>query len=427
MALFLVLAAALSAVCTQAKTSEQLLDDRGRADTSAINARSDFFSYEGRFDFTSSSDSVRSDWPCSRVSFGVDVEGYSDGEVVFAHKSLKSRLNASAWRADGTIAYSTIFSGPSAEGFHGVPLQEDALKIPSDSSYVTLRKLTQAAPYGTGIGEKLLAGSVFEFHGLTSVDGVTVKNAAKKGRVVEYIGASDSAGYCVEGTPEMDGSIDLYLNGWEWDNCDLATPGLLGHHFDAELHVEAEGGMGLTQNANARIPAFEGEEPLPFFWAKQTLLTDKYPTFDPKAKPLNPDLVVISLGGNDYNHQHGNVPSNETFSEAYEAFLLSIFDAYEANPTTIILSVCGQGSPAEASFDPDNNRCSPCPHVEDALVDFKAKHADFADRAELALVPCDGSVVTGEGDIGCNGHKNAVGQREVFEHIKPIVSNLLNW
>ena len=169
MALFLVLTAALSAVCTQAKTSEQLLDDRGRADTSVIHARSeqllddrgradtsviharsDFFSYEGRFDFTSSSDSVRSDWPCSRVSFGVDVEGYSDGEVVFAHKSLRSRLNASAWRADGTIAYSTIFSGPSAEGFHGVPLQEDALKIPSDSSYVTLRKLTQAAPFGTG-------------------------------------------------------------------------------------------------------------------------------------------------------------------------------------------------------------------------------------------------------------------------------------
>lgn len=62
-------------------------------------------------------------------------------------------------------------------------------------------------PLGTGIGEKLLAGSVFEFHGLTSVDGVTVKNAAKKGRVVEYIGASDSAGYCVEGTPDMDGLL----------------------------------------------------------------------------------------------------------------------------------------------------------------------------------------------------------------------------
>ena len=225
-----------------------------------------------------------------------------------AHNRL--RLNATAWRADGSIAYSEIFTGPSLPRvFHGV--QEDALEIPSDTSYVTLRKLTQAAPFGTGedcartistyianasivtsllltpvagIGEKLLAGSVFEFHGLSSVDGVTLKKAARRGRVIEYIGASDTAGYCVDGTPDMDGTVDLYLNGWEWDNCDLATPGLLGHHFDAELHVEAEGGMGLTQNANARIPAFEGREPLPYFWAKQTLLTDPNPAFDPKVK-----------------------------------------------------------------------------------------------------------------------------------------------
>ena len=75
----------------------------------------------------------------------------------------------------------------------------------------------------------------------------------------------------------------------------------------------------------------------------------------------------------------------------------------------------------------DRRRCSPCPHLEDALRDFKAKHADLIDRVALTLVPCDGTVVTGEGDIGCAGHKNAVGQDEVFEHIKPIVRDLMGW
>ena len=38
-----------------------------------------------------------------------------------------------------------------------------------------------------------------------------------------------------------------------------------------------------------------------------------------------PDLVVISLGGNDYNHQGGNVPSDAEFSAGYEELLLKIF------------------------------------------------------------------------------------------------------
>ena len=81
-----------------------------------------------------------------------------------------------------------------------------------------------------------------------------------------------------------------------------------------------------------------------------------------------PDLVVISLGGNDYNHQEGHTPSDEAFAAAYEGFLLRIFKQY--NGKTKVAAICGMGDPTEHARDPDNDRCSPCPHVKTAVADF---------------------------------------------------------
>ena len=120
-------------------------------------------------------------------------------------------------------------------------------------------------------------------------------------------------------------------------------------------------------------------------------------------KNFVPDLVVISLGGNDYNHQKGHIPSNETFSSHYEEFLLRIFQQYENKNK--IAAICGMGDPTEHARDPDNDRCSPCPHVQDAVKNFKQKYGDQY-ALEYINIPCDGSVVTGNGDIGCAGHKN---------------------
>ena len=54
------------------------------------------------------------------------------------------------------------------------------------------------------------------------------------------------------------------------------------------------------------------------------------------------------------------------------------------------------GSPAEAAFDPDNNRCRPCPHVRDATTAYVA--ANPTRRVHYLLVPCNGSVVDDVGE-----------------------------
>ena len=136
-----------------------------------------------------------------------------------------------------------------------------------------------------------------------------------------------------------------------------------------------------------------------------------------------PDVVLLSLGGNDFNHQKGNVPSSSSFSKAYEAFVMRIYEAYGL--TTTVVSVCGQGTPEETKSDPDNNRCRPCGNVERATNAFKLKYPDR--RVHFVLVPCDGSAASGDKDIGCRGHKNVKGQAEVANYLKPHIASIMNW
>merc|ERR1712232_815511 len=99
---------------------------------------------------------------------------------------------------------------------------------------------------------------------------------------------------------------------------------------------------------------------------EQTLQRDSKSRWD--FSSWVPELVVVSLGGNDFNHQNGHVPSNATFTEAYGGFLATIIGKYRTSggghdsvsPT--IVSICGQGTPGEKLREKDNDRCRPCPH-----------------------------------------------------------------
>ena len=81
------------------------------------------------------------------------------------------------------------------------------------------------------------------------------------------------------------------------------------------------------------------------------------------------------------------MPSNETFTDAMETFLLRLFSLYDAQTQPHVVNICGQGSPDEAVFDPDNNRCRPCPHVEDATIAFQQRHADLNSRVHYIFIP----------------------------------------
>lgn len=53
--------------------------------------------------------------------------------------------------------------------------------------------------------------------------------------------------------------------------------------------------------------------------------------------------------------------------------------------------------------------------------------ANPARRAAYVFVPCDGTVVTDHGDIGCDGHKNRAGQAEVARFLEPKLREIAGW
>ena len=314
--------------------------------------------------------------------------------------------------------------------------------ITPQSHPISLSQVSSAAPYNMGIGYQLTAPSRLTFRGIAfsrpsaigSLFGSPVssffspamtpgmsllRGSPRRPKRIEFIGASDTAGYCANGEEHL--GADPFR--WRQGSCMQSFSYLLARRFDAEVAIEALAGSGLLQPAKmAQTPHFEfGKVPMPSFY-ERALLT--HPGSAWNFSSWVPELVVISLGGNDYNHQHGHVPSNASFSEGYAKLVSRISRVYRANPALTILAICGMGSPVEVDFDADNNRCRPCPYVEMAVEAYRAAHAKPA--LHYLLVPCDGSVVTGHGDLGCDGHKNSLGMRRVADYMEPHLRRIMH-
>ena len=77
--------------------------------------------------------------------------------------------------------------------------------------------------------------------------------------------------------------------------------------------VIAIAGIGLIQNANHDFEWVMGSETMMDYYPR-ILLSQNEVTTDTNQEIL-PTLTIISLGGNDYNHQNGDVPSQEEFTQ----------------------------------------------------------------------------------------------------------------
>jgi len=372
---------------------------------------------------------ARSDWSCSGLKFRVVSTTSSSSTSI-----IRFRLNLLRVLANVVLINDVTGLVESAVVLEGCSLldveQQYDLQLPNkpNSNYtVSLTKLTEAAPYKNGIGKWLT--SVLEFHGLETTENVVLATPPElPSRRIALIGSSDTTGSCIDGFPE---TSDALIFPWRYDNCDLAYHSVLGRQLNAQTSsVQAIGGIGVTQNAFANLPFLVGQDTMPEYYDRM-LQTEAYPLWDFALESPRPDLFVISLGGNDFNHQSA-VPSNETFSDAYQAFLQIVVEPYLINtddntavvPT--IVSVCGLGDPTEVERDPNNDRCRPCPHVQEATEAFGSKYADTV-QVDYVFIPCDGSVVTGFDDIGCDGHKNALGQARVADFLEPRLRQIMGW
>ena len=369
----------------------------------------------------------KADWPCSDVRFDVNVDKEGASLPIIWY-GLRSRLRVTVTTPGkpNDVLFQTIFQGPA---FFNDRLTS-IMTFPETGRFaVSVRKISSSSPYGTGIGNTILGGSMIDFVGLGQGEDLSVLKAAPKERSIVAIGASDTAGWCADGTPSQS-SFDYISSGWMYEDCGATYSSKLATNFDADLSVQAIAGIGMGQNAASKQQWQLGSLTMPDYFRRTLRSTSGGWDFSEN----NPDIVLVSLGGNDFNHQDGNEPSSDTFISQYEDFLLFLFQSYgesdhsiQMQKETNIVSICGMGDPFEANRDPDNNRCKPCEHVNASVRSFKALHPEYADRLHYIDIPCDGSVVQGTNDIGCDGHKNSIGQQRIADYLSPKLSLIAGW
>jgi len=417
-----------------------------------------YYAYSGRWVLDAEVGSATAEWPCTSVSFYVQ-KSLKNAAIELLWHGVRVQLRVQVRRVGSAHDTSQLILVGRRWWAPWAPPIRSFLRFRETGTFlIELRKMTAAAPYNLGFWSFLepsrfvFLGVAMQFAEKNSSSPLGLLPLEQQNRAphykIEFIGASDTAGFCVSGAPADDTpvvlgqSLTLVRHGWRLEDCTSAYPAVLAQRLNAEFAVEALAGLGVYQNAAASRPWEMGTLTMVDFWP-HTLQTSAGTFWSRASEPIQsaapsdaslngsapprgswtPNLVLISLGGNDFNHQASLMPSDEDFAVAYRRFLTRIFQEYRNAPPAIV-NICGQGSPLEANFDADNNRCRPCEHVRMAIEGFRRQHPSR--QVFYIFVPCDGSVVTGLDDIGCAGHKNALGQRRVAAFLEPHIRKILH-
>ena len=343
------------------------------AENSPIESFDPRFGYEGRWVeglVTSHGAAAVADWPCSSIHFKIEIDctiqnNNSTSYIELSMFNLRTRMVAEISQGSKVLQTRYIL-GPS---YSLSPPGSDILDYPekvkldlpnfcnkSKETYsVILRKLSEAEPFAPGIGNQVFRPSVIHFYGISDASSnvMLISNPQHKDIQnvhLEFVGASDTAGYCVDGTPST-GLIDGFLNGWKYGNCDYGFPGRvtkllkedpINKNIKYFYSVIAIAGIGLVQNANAAQEWIMGPKTMMDFY-NRTLMSQSGYLFQTGTIPT---LTIVSLGGNDYNHQNGNVPTQEEFSLGIFTFLTEkVWPRPELIWSKRVLFICGMGWP----------------------------------------------------------------------------------
>lgn len=201
----------------------------------SIGASDSRLSYIGRWSFVANG--AVADWPCVSIRFRVQATAATP--IWLSWQGVRMRLNATI-RAEtsGEIQHTILSGWPVA--LYGVPLPRIRSKlqlVESGSYIIEVTKLTDAAPYNMGIGT-WFAPSKLYFDGLVQPpdSNLTILPARAAAHKMEYVGASDTSGYCVDGSSDDDNWRYAFV-GWARQNCYRAAPMILGRMLDADVQV----------------------------------------------------------------------------------------------------------------------------------------------------------------------------------------------
>eukprot|EP00933_Yihiella_yeosuensis_P067390 TRINITY_DN7217_c0_g3_i1.p1 TRINITY_DN7217_c0_g3~~TRINITY_DN7217_c0_g3_i1.p1 ORF type:complete len:426 (+),score=40.96 TRINITY_DN7217_c0_g3_i1:61-1338(+) len=251
------------------------------------------------------------------------------------------------------------------------------------------------------------SGGLVSFHGLTIQGGGNFSEIPEKvGRRLEFIGDSDTAGWCSLGSPSSAADVD---ESTRFEDNSKTWAAQLANRLDAEAQFQAVSGFGVTDFSKPIQPLLD--------------YIDGFGESLPWNSSLwTPDAVIVLIGPNDYNHAPSIMPSDAEFVTAYTSLLLNVAKRYEhATPPPQIINVCGGSI----------NGLAPCTNVEKASSEWNRK-ADGYSRFKSHFVSLNESTwkqINADGGSskfnGCQMHYNSEGHRVVAASIEPEVRKIL--
>jgi len=363
-------------------------------------------SYEGRFLHDKEESKAYFDWSCTVIRFSVvEMQGASSDLVKIALEGGNHRFELKVQIQDNIT--STIFTtSKKAKNY--------TVNFPLPGAYqVTLKKLTEStfdARIPSHFGSISLHTAVF--HGLyLEGQNELVISPDQRSRKIEFYGASDTAGFGADGYPNP-GTLSCFAKMNQYENCAESFSGQLAEKFNAQMHLQAMAGRGLVHNADEWVPFLSSGPTIPET-ANRTICADSAPNKAWNFDSWIPDLIILSLGGNDYNNIRKPVES--VFVPDYIRFLEYLYSSYKPNIPTII-NICGGSSPS------DHSRNRACPFVSNASSTYKMKYPSLP--VHYIELPLD---IVPDDDIACLGHHNADGHKHIVDYLTPKIESIMKW
>jgi lysophospholipase L1-like esterase len=227
-------------------------------------------------------------------------------------------------------------------------------------------------------------------------------------RRLEFIGDSDTAGWCVDGTPNGgDGDQNKIQDSTETWAGQIATALNV-----SDVQVEAVSGWGVTKHSTPIQPLLPYADGL---HAKHL--------WDPSISWI-PQGILVLIGPNDYNNLK-HVPTDQTFIAKYTELLQYAETRYgrasvaQGVTPPIVIHVCGGSI----------NGLLPCPNIFLASTAWNKNSTRVVKSAFVSISNATWKEINkGTRHFnGCDGHYNKEGHGLLMNDVVENVRKILNW
>lgn len=343
--------------------------------------------YFGRFDF--SNGYPVADWSGSRLTFLVD--GWGEKAEVSLSVIMGGEIESYEYYVGVEINCNLV-------GRYGItpftPYLNFSFDADTDSIYeVSVIKLTEASTGAMAFNSLTVDhASLSKSTTAAIVDKRASSGCSRYGdRKLKMLVLGDSitAAYGVDGvypcsySPDTENILESYAS-------------LVATSVNAQLHTVAWSGKGVVRNYGDENSV--SANPLPIYYNRTLgISADPALYWDPATTAYVPDIILITLGSNDYSTQPN--PSDEDFTAGYTALVTQLQKDY---PLALIAAVCEP--------TPGNGECENEQRVAECMG--------------LSIITVPDSIYVNPN--GCDGHPSVQGQQNIAAVVTPAVIEMLS-